>query len=96
MNNKLRYTFLLCCSLMANMLHAQSVMETELNSNWEFARPDDTTWRTATVPGTVHTDLMAHHLIPDPFVGMNEKAVQWVDKKDWLYRTRFEVTETML
>ncbi|WP_232539127.1 beta-mannosidase [Chitinophaga tropicalis] len=96
MNNKLRYTFLLCGSLMANMLQAQSVMETELNSNWEFARRDDTTWRTATVPGTVHTDLMTHHLIPDPFIGMNEKAVQWVDKKDWLYRTRFEVTETML
>jgi beta-mannosidase len=66
------------------------------DDKWEFADAGDTIWRQATVPGTVHTDLMRHGLIPDPFVGMNEKAVQWVDKKDWIYRKKFEVSQPML
>ncbi|SHK91038.1 beta-mannosidase [Chitinophaga jiangningensis] len=67
-----------------------------LKSGWEFGRPDERIWRSATVPGTVHTDLLAHHLIPDPFKGMNEKAVQWVDKKDWWYKCTFEVSAAQL
>ncbi|MBV7533354.1 glycoside hydrolase family 2 protein [Chitinophaga sp. sic0106] len=67
-----------------------------LKSGWEFGRPDERVWRSATVPGTVHTDLLAHQLIPDPFKGMNEKAVQWVDKKDWWYKCTFEVTAAQL
>lgn len=62
-----------------------------LANGWEFRRTDENTWRTATVPGTVHTDLLAHQLIPDPFMDTNEKGVQWVDKKDWEYRCRFSV-----
>ena len=39
----------------------------------------------ATVPGCVHTDLLAAGLIPDPYLGTNEDAVQWVGRSDWLY-----------
>jgi beta-mannosidase len=39
----------------------------------------------ATVPGFVHTDLMANGLIPDPFVGTNEDSVQWVGQRQWNY-----------
>ena len=39
----------------------------------------------ATVPGCVHTDLLAHGLIPDPYTNMNEAAVQWVGRSDWRY-----------
>ncbi|MET3876032.1 glycoside hydrolase family 2 protein [Chitinophaga sp. OAE865] len=65
-------------------------------SGWEFSRADEGIWRPATVPGTVHTDLLAQHLIPDPFVGTNEKAVQWVDKKDWQYRKRWHIKKQEL
>lgn len=61
----------------------------ELNTGWEFRRLDENIWRTARVPGTVHTDLLSHQLIPDPFQGANEKGVQWIDKKDWEYRCNF-------
>ena len=44
-------------------------------------------WRLATVPGQVHSDLLAHGLIPDPFVGENLRACAWVDDCDWWYRT---------
>ena len=37
----------------------------------------------------VHQDLLDHGRLPDPFYGMNEQKVQWVEKEDWLYRTVF-------
>ena len=42
----------------------------------------------ATVPGFVHTDLMANGLIPDPFYGTNEDSVQWVVDTPWVYNYR--------
>lgn len=47
----------------------------------------DTLWSDAKVPGTVHQDLLNHNRIPNPFYGMNEEAVQWVENEDWMYRT---------
>ncbi|MAT97005.1 MAG: beta-mannosidase [Anaerolineaceae bacterium] len=48
------------------------------------------------MPGGVHTDLLALDRIPDPFVGDNEKRVQWVAEADWEYRTRFAATPDLL
>ena len=57
----------------------------------EAAHPDLLPWRAATVPGTVHTDLLAHGLIPDPYVGAPEAGLQWIGLADWEYRTAFDV-----
>ena len=54
-------------------------------SNWEFEYEGQ--WYPATVPGCIHTDLMAQGLIPDPFYGTNEDSVQWVGNRTWKYRT---------
>ena len=43
----------------------------------------------ATVPGCVHLDLMAAGLIPDPYVGENERLVGWIGRTDWRYETTF-------
>lgn len=51
----------------------------------------DSGWLPATVPGTVHQDLLAAGRIPDPFVGLHERDVQWIGERDWLYRCRFTV-----
>ncbi len=55
-------------------------------TEWEFS------WHnqrySATVPGFIHTDLMAHGLIPDPYYGINEDSVQWVSQRPWVYTTR--------
>lgn len=56
----------------------------------------DTLWSDAKVPGTVHQDLLNHNRIPNPFYGMNEEAVQWVENEDWMYRTSFVVDEQQL
>ena len=39
----------------------------------------------ATVPGCVHTDLMAADLLADPYVGMNEADQHWVGQQTWSY-----------
>lgn len=67
------------------------IVRQDLNSGWKFRHKDKIEWHAASVPGTVHTDLMAAGLIPDPFVGENERAVQWVDKEDWVYETKFHL-----
>jgi len=53
-------------------------------------------WLPAQVPGTVHTDLLSHGLIPDPFWRDVEPALQWIDKQDWVYRLVFQVSQRVL
>ena len=64
----------------------------ELNENWRFRQGRSSNWYPATVPGVVHTDLIANELIEDPFFRLNEKGVQWIDKEDWMYETHFDVS----
>lgn len=52
--------------------------------------------RAASVPGTVHTDLLAHGVIPDPYVGAPEGGLQWIGLADWEYRTSFDVPAATL
>jgi len=59
-------------------------------------RPGTEEWLPATVPGGVHTDLLALGRIPDSFVGDNEKRVQWVAEADWEYRYQFAGTPDLL
>jgi len=54
------------------------------------AHPEAASWHAATVPGTVHTDLLADRLIPDPYVGAPEAGLQWIGLADWEYRTTFD------
>jgi beta-mannosidase len=67
-----------------------------LTGLWQFRQLATTDWLPATVPGGVHTDLLALDRIPDPFVGDNEKRVQWVAETDWEYRRAFSVDPNVL
>ena len=60
-----------------------------LTGKWQFRQAGTEKWLDAVVPGGVHTDLLALGMIPDPFVGDNEKEVMWVAEKDWQYRRTF-------
>ncbi|WP_406148373.1 glycosyl hydrolase 2 galactose-binding domain-containing protein [Streptomyces sp. NBC_01012] len=44
----------------------------------------------ATVPGCVHTDLLAAGLIDDPYLDDNETRLGWIGRTDWTYSTTFE------
>ncbi|MAE07455.1 MAG: beta-mannosidase [Bacteroidetes bacterium] len=64
--------------------------------NWTFKAVCDSIWLKATVPGYVHTDLMDNSIINDPYYRLNEKHVQWIDKKDWEYKTTFNIDKKIL
>ncbi|MEO5888433.1 MAG: glycoside hydrolase family 2 protein [Anaerolineales bacterium] len=67
-----------------------------LCGKWTFRQHNASEWLAATVPGGVHTDLLALGKIPDPFVADNEKQVQWIGETDWEYRTTFNATSELL
>jgi beta-mannosidase len=72
-----------------------------LDGAWQFRQaqssdqhakdPAATQWRAATVPGTVHTDLLALDAIADPYKGMAENQLQWIGLADWEYQRSFDV-----
>jgi beta-mannosidase len=67
-----------------------------LSGKWEFRQFETSEWLPATVPGGVHTDLLALGKIPDPFVGDNEKSVQWIAEVDWEYRRTFSAPPQLM
>jgi len=73
-----------------------SVTKLQLNKNWQFSESGKNLWHTASVPGCVHTDLLANKLIPDPFYRTNEQSLQWIGEKDWEYKAEFELTQDIL
>ncbi|MDD2285633.1 MAG: glycoside hydrolase family 2 protein [Paludibacter sp.] len=76
--------------------YASAIENIQLHQNWEFSEASDKHWLPAQVPGTVHQDLMRHSKLPNPFRGTNEKEIQWVEEKDWEYRTLFTLTQEQL
>ncbi|OYX28279.1 MAG: beta-mannosidase [Flavobacteriales bacterium 32-35-8] len=70
-----------------------SVSEIKLHDHWSFKNSQDTLWNQASVPGTVHTDLLSLEKIEDPYYRLNEHGLQWIDKTDWHYQTTFHLTK---
>jgi beta-mannosidase len=70
---------------------AQAQQSISLDKGWEFRKVGSDKWYKAEVPGTIHTDLLANKLIPDPFYRDNESKVQWVENETWEYRTTFDI-----
>ncbi|MCK5572755.1 MAG: hypothetical protein KAJ12_08335, partial [Bacteroidetes bacterium] len=75
----------------------------DLNGVWHFKAVTRRTgdhavrrWMKASVPGTVHTNLLANGKIPDPFYRMQELDVQWVEEERWTYQREFTVSEELL
>lgn len=78
----------------------------EVGGDWRFrlvpgdaqleANRDAADWHAAKVPGSVHTDLFANQLIPDPYVGAPEAGLQWIGLADWEYEGRFDVDAATL
>jgi len=64
-----------------------------LSNGWSLTGPNDIHIG-ATVPGCVHTDLLAAGLIPDPFLDDNENQLGWIGRADWTYETTFQWTDT--
>ncbi len=97
---KLSIIFILFCLIFIQAASAQSA-KIPLDKGWEFheyngSTPNMSEWRSATVPGLIHTDLLAQQLIPDPFYRDNETKVQWVSNTDWEYRKTITADKNLL
>ena len=66
------------------------MIRNNLHQGWKFRQVGTEEWLDATVPGGVHTDLMASGLIEDPFIADNELKTMWVAEKDWEYELIFQ------
>lgn len=67
-----------------------------LNGLWQLFRPGVEDPIPATVPGCVHTALLAARQIPDPYYRDNELKTLWIGETDWIYRRRFAVDAALL
>ncbi|SDU20770.1 beta-mannosidase [Verrucomicrobium sp. GAS474] len=67
-----------------------------LTSKWQLLEPASKQWIEAVVPGCVHTDLLRHKLIAEPFWGRNEQDLQWIEEQDWTYRCTVEIAPALL
>jgi len=73
------------------------VVKLPLDQGWKFSSMDNPKeLLPAKVPGTIHTDLFENEMIPHPFVGDNEKDLQWISEKNWVYETQFELSKAQL
>lgn len=88
-----------CCTMLLNACHqvkSKGMSVKVLNQGWTYQEVDGTHAGNATVPGTIHTDLLNNKQIEDPFYRANEKDLQWIDKKDWVYQTSFQIDKETL
>jgi beta-mannosidase len=67
-----------------------------LDGKWTLQKAGSNKRMQASVPGCVHTDLIATGEIPEPFFRDNETAVQWVSEVDWIYSRDFDVPSEIL
>ncbi len=68
----------------------------DLNGDWALRRRDQKKTVPATVPGCVHTDLMAADQIKDPFVRDHEEELMWIGESDWVYSRTLEADAELL
>jgi beta-mannosidase len=84
--------FFIYLFLFVSNVTAQTLQQ-KLNTHWKFKKQTEQKYYKATVPGCVHTDLLANKLISDPFYRANETKLQWINTTNWEYETRFSITD---
>jgi len=68
----------------------------DLGGEWTLRRVGAKGSRSATVPGCVHTNLLASGEIDAPFYRDNETRLQWIGQSDWVYQRFFSVSPELL
>jgi len=75
-------------------VQAKTSPYSELNLAGEFAltSPAKKIKASISLPGDVHTALLAAGEIPDPYFGLNEQDVMWVNHTPWTVERKFKAT----
>jgi beta-mannosidase len=73
----------------------KSLITKALNDQWEFKAKGDSVFLSAPHQN-VHLDLEYHEIIGDPYYSNNEEKYKWVEEKDWVYQTTFQLNNEEL
>lgn len=88
--------FIILNILSTQTLHPQTTdlfKTVEIDNGWTFMLDKENSARLeAKVPGTIHSDLLRHGLIEDPFFGLNEYKIKWIEEENWIYEATFNIT----
>ena len=68
----------------------------DLCGTWEVRNAKEPATIPASVPGCIHTDLLAAGKIEDPYYRDNEARLMWIGETDWVYRRTFNVPAELL
>ena len=68
----------------------------DLTGTWAVADKGKRYSIPATVPGCIHTDLLASGKIEDPYYADNELKQLWIGETDWKYSRSFTVDSDIL
>ncbi len=81
--------------LLGFLLHTADGQRINLSGRqWSFRASDAGVAKfsgPATVPGDIYTDMHEAKLIPDPLLGNNGEALQWIASSNWTYERKFNV-----
>ena len=75
---------------------ASSASIVDLSGTWQLSNSSMPSPISATVPGQVHTDLLKHGVIADPFNSTNPDLLRWVALVDWSYSRTIDVPAEFL
>ena len=84
----------LCTQCKQNLPKSNSVRQ--IDKNWVLHVAEKDTFLSVNIPSNVHSDLHHHQLIEDPFWENNELKLQWIEEENWIYSTKFQITEEEL
>eukprot|EP00762_Andalucia_godoyi_P001181 ANDGO_02038.mRNA.1 Beta-mannosidase A len=74
-----------------------STVELDLGgSSWTVTSSNGSVQVPATVPGVVHTDLLAAGVIGDPYFRFNDDLQQWISLDSWTYKRSFSIDKSLL
>ena len=65
-------------------------------SEWKVSKKGNNGLIPASVPGTIHEDLLNAEKIEDPFYRDNELNLMWIGETDWVYSRSFNVNNDIL
>lgn len=67
--------------------------ELSIAGEFELTSPEHQLALKITLPGDVHSALLAADKIPNPYFGENEKAVMWVNETPWSMQRQFQASK---
>jgi beta-mannosidase len=77
-------------------INYMAIEKINLDENWIVKSEDDSISLKITIPNEIHSDLYSNGIIDNLFFGDNEKKLQWIAEKNWVYEKNFEIDSTIL